>query len=164
MTLIHNYSTLPQGPSQWCWAHVGTSVSRHYPAPKYLQPCHLVNDELSQTACCQGGNSSNCNQPWYLDAALRRTGNFDSTTSRNLEIADIKREVDADRPIGIRIEWGDGSGHFVILGGYDDTLPPGSERVQVYDSLYGDGPADLAQFTSAYLGSGRWTDTYFTKA
>jgi hypothetical protein len=141
---------------------VGAAVSLHYPAPRYSQPCALVNDELSQTTCCQDGISSDCNRSWYLDSALKRTGNLASTAPRPLGIAEIKGEVDAGRPIGVRIEWGDGSGHFVALAGYDDTLPPGSERVQVCDSLYGDAPADLAQFTSAYLGSGRWTDTYWT--
>lgn len=163
MNLISNFVTQPQGPSQWCWACASTSIAQHYPAPRYSQPCDLVNDELGQTTCCQNGHSVNCDQPWFLDLALKRTGNFDSAIPRSLTLLEIKTEVDSDRPIGVRIEWGDGSGHFVVVGGYDDTLPVGSERVQIYDSLYGDGQADISQFTSAYLGSGRWTDTYFTR-
>jgi len=162
MIRISNFTSIPQGPSQWCWACAGTAISQHYPSPRYSRPCDLVNDELNKTSCCVDGNTTSCNQPWYLDSTLKRTGNFSSTTPRSLDITEIKQEIDADRPIGVRIEWGDGSGHFVVLGGYDDTLPAGSEEVAVFDSLYGDAPANLTQFISAYLGSGRWTDTYFT--
>jgi hypothetical protein len=161
--LVNNFTTIPQGPSHWCWAHVGTEVSLHYPAPKYSRPCDLANDQLNETTCCQNGSSSNCNQDEHLDTSLTLTGNLDSTQPGALLISQIKQRIDADQPIGVRIEWGDGSGHFVVVGGYDDTLPAGSEEVQVFDSLYGDNSANLVQFTSAYLGSGRWTDTYFTK-
>jgi hypothetical protein len=60
--------------SQWCWAACSTSISRLYDAGSSWTRCKVVNAELAQTRCCRDGSTSRCNQSWYLDRALTRTG------------------------------------------------------------------------------------------
>src|SRR5215469_8109149 len=82
-----------QNQTQWCWAAVTASIAGYYRNGAWTQ-CRVVNDQLGQTGCCSDGSSSECNQPWYLDKALRRVGNLDDYTAGSMSINQIKSEID----------------------------------------------------------------------
>jgi hypothetical protein len=85
--------------SQWCWAAVSVSISRHYDAGTQWTQCNLVQQELNQTTCCQDGSTEQCNQPWYLQRALRRTANLRQFTSSAQAAATVGQEIEQE-PVG----------------------------------------------------------------
>src|SRR3712207_1845620 len=68
----------PQQMSQWCWAATSKSVSHFYWRWSTWRQCLIVNAELNLTTCCQRGlhRLRDCNKPWWLERALKRTHNF----------------------------------------------------------------------------------------
>ncbi|QLY28669.1 papain-like cysteine protease family protein [Nocardia huaxiensis] len=155
-----------QTQTNWCWAATATSVSHYYWWFSHWKQCKVACGELSRTDCCGSPVPSECNVPWYLDRALTRTDNFDSYTG-TITFDRIKQEIDAGRPIGARIGWNGGGGHFMVIYGYGyfhglDQF--GAMRyVDIDDPIYGKQHLTLDDFTSNYQGSGSWTHTFFTK-
>ncbi len=150
-----------QQQTQWCWAAVSTSVSHFYNPASTSTQCDVVNAELGQTTCCHDGSTSACNQPWYLDAALTRTGNLKSWAGGSVPFSTVDHEIDALRPLGVRIGWSGGGGHFVILAGY---LEGATNYIGVEDPWYGSSDVAYDTFLTSYQGTGSWTHTYYTEA
>jgi hypothetical protein len=142
--------------SQWCWAAVTSSVANYYKNPAWTQ-CRIVNDRLGQTVCCGQGSSAACNRPWYLDQALSRVGDLENYIASPLSLAQIRTEIDAGRPVGVRIGWRNGGGHFVAIGGYS-----GQNIVDVHDPYWGYSSVDYMTFRTNYRGLGMWTHSYRT--
>jgi hypothetical protein len=147
--------------TQWCWAASSVSVSLFYDNASTWTQCSVVNAELGQTTCCQNGSTSQCNQPWYLDRALTRTGNLTSWSGGTATIAQIRSQIRSGRPLGARIGWSGGGGHFVMIAGYRACDP--DEYIDVRDPIYGSSDIALATFTTGYQGTGSWTHTYYTE-
>jgi papain like cysteine protease AvrRpt2 len=147
--------------SQWCWAACSASVSRFYDTASSWTQCRVVNAELEQTGCCQDGATGQCNQPWYLQRALTRTGNLVSWSSGTVPMATIRSQIDAGRPVGVRIGWAGGGGHFVMISG---CLDAATGLLEVRDPIFGTSEISIASFASNYQGSGSWTHTYYTEA
>jgi hypothetical protein len=154
-------SMQPQLQSQWCWAACSASVSSFYNSASTWTQCSVVNAELGQTSCCQDGSTTQCNQPWYLNLALARTGNLASWSGGTASMAQIMSEILHARPVGARIGWADGGGHFVVIAGY---LCDSVGYLEVRDPIYGTSDIPLTTFTTSYNGSGSWTHTYYTQA
>ena len=150
----------PQLQSEWCWAACSTSVSHFYDAASTWTQCDVVNAELAQTGCCENGSSGACNQPWYLDRALRRTNHFDNRRKGPASISELRSQLDAGRPVGARIGWAGGGGHFVAISG---CLDDATGVLEVRDPIYGTSEISMANFRSSYQGSGSWTHTYYTR-
>ena len=149
-----------QSQQFWCWAAVSVAVARHYRADSSWTQCTLAAAELGGAACCT--TAGPCNRPWFLDRALARVGHLDGgVTFGPLPFADVVDEVDDAQPLAVRIGWPDGSGHFVLVDGYDAD----SEVVQVKDP-FGDETVTLphAQLRSQYNGNGAWTHSYRTRS
>jgi hypothetical protein len=146
-----------QQQTQWCWAAVTSSVAAYYQNPGWSQ-CRVVNDRLGQTACCVSGASPTCNRPWYLDQALDRVGELGNYIASPLTLGQLRSEIDAGHPVGVRIGWSNGGGHFVAIGGYS-----GAEIVDVQDPWFGQSSVDYFVFRTNYQGSGRWTHSYRTR-
>lgn len=145
-----------QRQTQWCWAAVTSSVAAFYRVLGWPQ-CRLVNDRLGQIACCADGVSPTCNRPFYLDRALDRVQVLGTFTPSALTLAEVRAEIDAGHPIGVRIGWRNGGGHFIVVSGYSDQ-----NVVDVQDPWFGASAVDYLTFRSRYQGSGRWTHTYRT--
>ena len=147
----------------WCWSAVSTSVSCFYnPASAWTQ-CTLANAELEQTGCCADGSASQCNRDWYLDRALKRTGNLQSWVGNPVTLSDVEHELNAGRPVGVRIGWAGGGGHFVVLdGSADPGTGPGFLTVQ--DPIFGKSRMPYSAFRNTYHGNGSWTHTYYTRS
>ena len=119
-----------------------------------------MNAELGQTGCCQTGSAGQCNQPWYLDRALKRTGNLGRRVAGAAPLSAIRAQLAAGRPVGARIGWAGGGGHFVVISG---CLNDATGILEVRDSMYGTSEISIASFASSYQGSGSWTHTYYTE-
>lgn len=154
------FTMQPQQQTQWCWAAVSTSVSLFYDPSSTWTQCTVANAELGQTTCCQNGSSAACNVPWFLDRALQRTGNLNAFSSGVTSFADVRTETNAGRPLGVRIGWSGGGGHFVVIEGYKPGLGP--QRVAIDDPWWGASDLTYAAFQSSYQGTGSWTHSYTT--
>jgi len=148
--------------TQWCWAACSVSVSAFYDSATAWTQCSVVNAELGQTTCCQNGSTAQCNQPWYLNLALTRTGNLVSWSGGTATIAQIRSQIRSRRPVGARIGWSGGGGHFVVIVGY--RACDRDEYIDVRDPIYGSSDLPISTFTSSYRGTGSWTHTYYTEA
>lgn len=150
-----------QTQSNWCWAATATSVSHFYWFWSTWTQCKVANAELGKSDCCSSPVPSPCNVPWYLDRALTRTRNFVSITGQ-VPFQQVRDEIDAGRPVGARVGWSGGGGHFMVIYGYGFIA--GEQYFYIDDPIYGKSQLTVADFSSNYQGSGTWTHTYFTKS
>lgn len=149
-----------QTQSNWCWAATATSVSHFYWFWSTWTQCRVAGAELGRTDCCGSPVPGPCNVPWYLDRALTRTRNFVSM-SGPATFAAVRAEIDAGRPVGARIGWSGGGGHFMCIYGYSTYL--GRQFFDIDDPIYGKSHLSVDDFSNRYRGSGSWTHTYYTK-
>jgi hypothetical protein len=150
-----------QTESNWCWAATATSVSHFYWSWSTWTQCLVANGELGHNDCCNSPVPSACNVPWYLDRALTRTNNFVSIIGP-ASFQQVREEIDAGRPVGARVGWSGGGGHFMVIYGY--SFVAGDEYFDIDDPIYGQSHLPVSDFASTYQGSGTWTHTYLTKA
>ncbi len=150
-----------QTQTNWCWAATATSVSHFYWSTSTWTQCKVASGELNRTDCCNSPVPSPCNVPWYLDRALSRTNNYVSMTGQ-ASFSTVKAEIDAGKPVGARVGWSGGGGHFMVIYGYSKVGT--TEYFDIDDPIYGKSHITVADFSSNYQGSGTWTHTYFTKS
>jgi hypothetical protein len=150
-----------QTQSNWCWAATATSVSHYFWRWSTWNQCRVANAELERTDCCQTPVPADCNVPWYLDRSLTRTRNFVSMTGP-VGFEQVRAEIDAGRPVGARIGWSGGGGHFMVIYGY--SLIGGGEFFDIDDPIYGKSHIPVSEFAGSYQGAGSWTHTYFMKS
>lgn len=166
-TLPGQGRTLPfnmekQKQSQWCWAAVAVSVARFFQASSAFTQCRVANAELGTNVCC--ANPAACNFDHTLETALAQVGHFRDVAHEPLPFSDVQGEINAARPLGCRIGWFGGGGHFVILHGASVASAGGTVKrwVAVADPLFGPSDYQLINFTGAYhQGEGEWTHSYF---
>jgi hypothetical protein len=79
------------------------------------------------------------------------------------QFTDVQAEIDNGRPLGVRIGWSGGGGHFNVLSCYTWRRRPSLHSVQVEDPWYGTSVWDYDAFRTAYQGSGSWTNSYKTQ-
>jgi hypothetical protein len=149
-----------QQQTEWCWAAVSKSVASFFDSPPTWTQCSIANAELGQVDCCANGSSPSCNCSWYLDRALSRVKHLRSMSTGSSGKPTIENEVDQNLPIGARIGWSGGGGHFVAIYGYDDSDAT-KLLIVIGDPWYGVSIVDFDVFVSDYLGSGAWTHSYF---
>jgi hypothetical protein len=151
-----------QTQSNWCWAATARSVSHYYWFLSRWSQCNIACAELSLTTCCDAPVPDACNVSWWLAKALQRTQNFVSVTGP-VDFAAVKAEIDAGRPVGARIGWSGGGGHFCVIYGYTAGLF-GDNYFDIDDPIYGKSHLTVSDFSNQYQGTGTWTDTDFTKS
>jgi hypothetical protein len=155
-----NFAMQAQQQTQWCWAAVSVSIAAYYDPGTSWTQCQMAGAELNQATCCENGSSSECNQPWYLDKALERAGALASMNAPpSSGVGEEPDEIQAGRPVCVRIGWSGGGGHFVVIEGYRYDL----EQVAIDDPWHGASDVPVNTFRTAYQGSGSWTHTYRTK-
>lgn len=156
---VMSFQMQTQQQSQWCWAAVTASVAGFYNSGSDWTQCSLANAELGQTTCCADGSTSQCNQWWYLDRSLGRTGNLTGVEMGTLTVEGIDAELDNQRPVGARVQWSDGSGHFVIISG----VGVDAKTIAIEDPFYGSSFMSYDTFKDNYQGlGGFWERTYRT--
>jgi hypothetical protein len=150
-----------QEQDNWCWSAVAVSVAQHYnSATTWTRQCDVASHELAKT-CCPPGSNTACDVPWYLDQALTRVGHYNTWASGTLTLDEIRAEIDVNHPVGARIGWSGGGGHFVVISGYSRSSA--GEFVTIDDPIFGHSILTLATFTSAYQSTGNWTHSYWTQ-
>jgi hypothetical protein len=161
VTLPFNMETQLQ--SEWCWSAVAVSVARFYQPSSTITQCDLAQLELNNDCCA---DPSACNQQNTLETSLNSVGHFNEMVFSPLAFDETDNEIDGKRPVGCRIGWFLGGGHFVIIHGTATESSGGSAKqwVAVADPKF--GPADylIGDFTNAYRqGEGEWTHSYLTQ-
>lgn len=161
-----NFTMEHQTQTEWCWAAVSVSVSHFYDSSSSWTQCDVVNAELSLSDCCKTGSSIECNQPWYLDKALQRTSNLNTMSAGSTSYMNLNTEIENGNPLGCRIGWSLGGGHFVILHGYTNKMvgPSTENWVDVGDPWYGPSSVLYDDFRTKYQNAGKWTHTYSTQS
>lgn len=157
-----NFVMQNQLQTQWCWAAVSASVSRFYDGGSSWTQCSLANQQLAQATCCQDGSTSGCNQPWYLDRGLQAVGRYDSISGGLTSRSTFKNVIPQNRPIGLRIQWPNGTGHFIIVHGYMEYFD-GDMGFNIKDPYYGDSYLFYDALRTNYQNTGAVTHTYYTK-
>ena len=163
-TLSFNMETQLQ--TEWCWAAVAVSVARFYMPTNLIQQCHVANGEFGRDDCCGGGVFTGCNIPHTLDTALCQVGHLSRPAEENSTLfPQVESEIMNQRPLGCRIGWFDGGGHFVVLHGASTDFSTGSPKhwVAVADPLFGPSDYLIDNFTDSYRQEGSWTHSYFTQ-
>lgn len=156
-----NFQMQTQQQSNWCWAAVSTSVALYYdPASSWTQ-CSVADGELGRTDCCGAGGANSCNVYGTLNTALSRVGHLDRVEGSVAPFQSVDNEVDAGRPLGIRVAWSGGGAHFLAVIGY---LEDAQNYVAVDDPIYGKSDLTYDTLKTSYQGSGSWTHSYYTKA
>lgn len=155
---LTNFAVPTQEQDQWCWAAVSLGVALFFGQNAWSQ-CGIASAELSPLNCCGPDASGPCNQPWRLDLALSRVGHFFKLLYMPATLANLRTEISAGRPMGCRIGWSSGNGHFVALGGYS-TDATGANIVEVHDPYYGFVQTAYNTFCTAYRSAGSWTHSY----
>lgn len=154
--------------SDWCWAAITASVSRHYDPDSPWCQCKLATrmTKSSGTDCCAHRYTKDialiCNKAQYLEKALRIVGRLAAPpTAGPLPFAKIQKEILAGRPVCARIGWpGTTTGHFTLIYGCRKSRS-GSQWLYVEDPLYGSSTWLYSEFCRNYqYAEGRWSHTY----
>jgi len=153
----------PQFQTNWCWAAVSKSVSEFYDHASPWTQCSIANAALPRTDCCGQGAGAACNVPWYLQTALGVTDNLRQMLSHALDEAAIRTEIAASAPIGVRVGWFGGGGHFMVVDGCL-TASDGTVYIDICDPIYLNTRFALDAFAASYQGGGTWIHTYLTQA
>lgn len=148
--------------TNWCWAAVSSSVSGYFAPLGGWTQCVVVDAEFVRD-CCRYSSSDACNQPWYLDRALNRVGHLDRAFAGSVSPADMAMELEADRPIGLRVGWRNGGGHFLAVCG----MQAGARDyiLQLSDPIFGVSVIEqTALLRGGYQsGGGSWTHSYIVR-
>jgi peptidase C39-like protein len=149
----------------WCWCAVAVGVDAYYRKAAPMAQCRAAGLVLHNANACLERESDAVNCMVALDDALSKFGNF-AGAAGPVDFKQVKVEIDAGRPVGVRIEFTDFAvGHFLVIRGYSE---PG--RMLVIDDPYEkDGAGDVqtipySTLVSGYKSGSIWTDTYFTDA
>jgi hypothetical protein len=158
-----------QCKDKWCWAAVSSSIERYFLPNSPWTQCRVARSlaakkKLSGISvnanCC--GSPDACNDAAALDDALRAVGRLKGFVSRPLTFQEVCNEIDNNCPVGVRIGWAEGGGHFIAIHGY--YVSSSSQIVHVSDPLFGPSSLYYGHFLSCYQfwndGGGFWTDSY----
>jgi hypothetical protein len=157
-----------QSEDNWCWAAAAASVSLFYDWGSQWTQCRVANSILPRSPgvdCCAGASGavpSACDVPWYLDKALAATSNLLDVRSGAVGFPDLAQLIQTGNPLGVRIQWNGGGGHFVVLHGWSKTTS-GDEFVDVADPFHGSSTIPYGDFAARYRSIGSWTHSYWTK-
>lgn len=166
-----SFTLQKQLQSEWCWAAITASVSKHYNPDSPWCQCKLAtkmtgSKTTGDQGCCSRPYTKDlahtCNQPQYLERALRMVGRLAAApTAGPLTFSNIQKEILAGRPVCARIRWGRATvGHFVLIYGCRKSKR-GGQWLYVEDPLYGNSTWLYSEFCRNYqYADGRWSHTY----
>ncbi|MBL8296301.1 MAG: hypothetical protein JNN08_30940 [Bryobacterales bacterium] len=156
----------------WCWAAVTVSIDYWLSQDSAWNQCEVARFVHGQdccanratATCCMDPEPPPCNRAASLSDALHSVGRSHVRIPAPLSFDEIVTQIDAGHPIGVRIGWYGGSGHFVVIRGYHPS-PSGAHKVDVADPYYRSGRWYYEDFRDAYQasvvsGGGHWTHSY----
>lgn len=150
-----------QKQSEWCWAAVALSIERYFSPYSVWGQCGIAAQVLKDAKdSCE--YPENHDEPAQLETALAVVSRLRNTRKGPMKFEEIQQELDAGRPVCVRIKWiGDGA-HFVVLTGYKVSRS-NLKMVDIADPLYPDSTRAFDDFPSAYQGGGEWTDSFLVR-
>jgi len=159
-----------QEQALWCWAAVSDSADHYFDTASTLKQCIVAKAVLGRDCC---GNPPACNQAMKLQDALSSIGRLAKPPSSGPpSFNKLKNELNALRPVAVRIAWFGGGAHFVLICGFK-VLRSGVTKLEIADPFYGDvvngtyfgiWEIDSNLFPQAYQDGGNWDATYFLQA
>lgn len=161
-------STIPiQEQGNWCWAATSLGVHQYYDRTDTTTQCLAANLILGRNDACNNPVPAAANVPHFLDDAFNDFGNLNgSIVGGTLSFADTKAQIDIGRPLGTRIGWSGGGGHFMVIEGYRDGGTAATREVAIHDPIFGESQYAYDSYRTAYLGTNgnNWTHSYKTKS
>lgn len=166
---VSRASMRKQEATNWCWAAVtqsvlgilrNTSVSQLDVARGHLASNRRVHDcgsphRTRPAGNCQGtGCSAACNAQHVLRLVLAENDCLAGTLTEGQapSFAQLRAEIEHDRPVPCRVALGPGRGHFVLVTGWSIDSD-GDQLVHVLDPLKPDNTEQVlayAEFASRY--------------
>ncbi|MEO8372542.1 MAG: papain-like cysteine protease family protein [Candidatus Solibacter sp.] len=157
--------------TQWCWAAVAVSIHNFlnpggttWTQADVATPVLHAEHRIGPSVDCSV-TPGTCNIPAALDQALHKTGNLRREgflPNQLLPFDNIKEWVDLHLPVGVRILWWGGGGHFVVIAGYR-VLDSIREQLLVLDPRGYATFVDYEDLVADYGEGGIWQDTYLVK-
>ena len=146
--------------TNWCWAAVTASTAKFYNQATPWTMCRLAEYLLQSAKCC--AHPEKCDRTFATGEALKRIGRLEQQTDKAEDWATCDREITAERPLGVRIEWeSNRPGHAVMIVGIETAT---DERVTVADPDWDERTMSWDELASNYQGTkGRWVRSWFTK-
>jgi hypothetical protein len=156
-----------QEQGNWCWAATSLGVHKYYDRSDNTTQCQAANLILGRNDACNNPVPAAANVPHFLDDSFNDFGNMSgSIVGGTLSFADVKGQVDAGRPLGTRIGWAGGGGHFMVIEGYRDGGTAATREVAIHDPIFGESQYVYDSYRTAYRGTtgNNWTHSYRTKS
>lgn len=150
-----------QEQSNWCWCATTLGVRKYFQSSDTTTQCQAANQILTRADACANPSGVTVNIPYYLDRALSTFGHLRApTVNAALSPSQVAQEIQTGVPVGTRIGWSGGGGHFMVIEGYLAAAVP---RVAIHDPIYGKSEMDYGLYVSSYQGNGSWTHSYLIK-
>lgn len=149
-----NFPCVHQQQTNWCWAAVTQAINAFKGGT--ATQCQIASGSLGRNDCCT--QPGNCNIPYYLDRSLTLYNLLRSMVPNKYGYNQIRNEISAQKPVGVRLGWNGGGGHFVTVYGYQNNANIG--YIAICDPWYGISVQDYINFPNAYQGGATWSTTY----
>lgn len=141
----------------WCWAAVGAAVARAY--GESVRQCEVASTVVGTSDCCDESLRPFCDEERLLSEALRAVGHYLGYLDGPISEATLHAEIDAGRPVALRISWGTGGGHFILCTGYNRR----NSELLLEDPDQGPVRIDYPGLIEGYAPDGAWSHTYATQ-
>ena len=146
---------------QWCWAAIAVSLGRYYSNQNWRQ--HEIATGVLGFNCSRFQEESDiaavCNQYAMLNEALQFVGCYSHWSPGHRSFERIQAEIDAGRPICLRLEWYSGGSHYLLVAGYYAA----THEIYLEDPQHGPSVQKFALFPHTYrMSGGVWRGTFWT--
>ena len=159
-----------QRRGNWCWAAVTNSLLSFFDAANERTQCDLVKEcfgrskeHKTETNCCEFSRRKECNRTFKLVDALDNMGLSSSRCNYPLSLSEIREQINQGAPVGVRIGWKSGGGHFVVITAVGPPDPRGESHTWLRIADPKDPAASYLTYRtlkSRYKGEGSWTHSY----
>lgn len=159
-----------QQQTNWCWAAVTAAIDHFMDPASSLKQCEIANFAVNNVRtnmqkpsfpgdCCQK-MTPDYNQQLSLHPPLIGIGRAGPAARGTLTFDQVREQIDKGVPIGVRIEWKDGTGHFVVISGY--SIAPGMRTLMIQDPDSKTKTVEVPYevFLTRYRGLGHWDETH----
>jgi hypothetical protein len=173
-----------QKQTKWCWAAVTASLIRFFDPDRDLSQCQVVKKCRPKVAVCpvcredvfcahcadvdpctDGANKAS-NRTYKLSDALEKMNVRFSRCNYPIPLDEVRRQIHEGLPVAVRIDWGDGRGHFVVITAVGPADPRGDNHTWLRVANPEDQVASYIAYRTlrdSYNGEGQWTHTYLFK-
>lgn len=154
-----------QQTNMWCWAASGEMIMTYL--GKAVAQCAEANQLFGMKNCCNSPTPSACAKGGWPQWPAWGFSASDTTWGKALTFAQLKGQIDSNKPVGFSWGWTGGGGHYMVVRGY--TLIGTSQYVIINDpwpwnpnKLKGGGTRTIsyAEYVSVAGNHVHWKDQY----